>query len=473
MSNNLKNKQVQTAQRYVSKGQPRKAIAELEKALRVTPDQQELRLQLAELYAQQGQLEQSMGALSECATSHEQQGFFDQAAAIYRRGTELHPEWSGGFAALGASYAQLQRHKEAHEAFLRAIELYHRAGQHPEKLGVIAAILELDPANLRDRIHLAESYLVLGMVSDALKVFHVVASELERRGLSELFQHCAERILYYQRDNGQLVKRLANSYLGQGLAARALPKLRLAYKKGSKDLETLGLIARAFEQLGQVHKSVLVLKEMARLYKTAGMDQQRDECLGRVLSLDSTDASARAALNLDEPRGALRAGVLEFEHSTPPPAPAMQDRERSDGDILIDDLILDAASDLEVISPAAPPPVPSLEQDPQSQDSGELSWDDDDEIGFDDTDVAEQTLVDSAFIPEEVLAQVQADMPLSGLAMPSFDAPEPAVAEDLRELDFYIKNGLKDEASLLLIELRTRYGEQDFVLDRQGKVDNM
>ena len=127
-------------------------------------------------------------------------------------------------------------------------------------------------------------------------------------------------------------------------------------------------------------------------------------------------------------------------------------------------------------SPTSPPPPPPHDRrHPRRGDDGDFDFDDDDDdLGFGDEGVGEKTLVDNLFIPDDVLADVQAGL---DWAEPSDEskggAEDRKVREDLRELDFYIKNGLKDEAKALLDELAVKHGEHPELMQRREAVEQI
>ena len=61
------------------------------------------------------------------------------------------------------------------------------------------------------------------------------------------------------------------SYVVAAEPHRALAKLKIAFKHTPRDLEVLGTLVDAFTLLGQPHKAVTVLTEMARQYDKSGL----------------------------------------------------------------------------------------------------------------------------------------------------------------------------------------------------------
>ena len=114
----------------------------------------------------------------------------------------------------------------------------------------------------------------------------------------------------------------------------ALSKLQICFKENPKDLETLALLARAFDKLGQPAKSIEVQKEAARIAKDAGKLDHFNALVEALLTRAPNDEGVRqlAAMRAAEQRprtgrtsrprsGAaaspLRAGTRSGSHSRP------------------------------------------------------------------------------------------------------------------------------------------------------------
>ncbi|MDC0678547.1 tetratricopeptide repeat protein [Sorangium atrum] len=81
-----------------------------------------------------------------------------------------------------------------------------------------------------------------------------------------------ERLLQHRPD-ARFARMAAEIYLDRGDPSdgmSALTKLQIAFKENPRDLETLALLARAFDLLGQPAKAIEVQKESARIAKEAG-----------------------------------------------------------------------------------------------------------------------------------------------------------------------------------------------------------
>lgn len=435
-----KQKLVASAQRYVKRGQYKKAIADVERVVASDPGDMRARLELADLFERNGEPRRAESTYVDAARRYEQQGFGLKALGTYLQVARLDPKSREAHVALGRLYAEHRLYSEAAARFQTALDCASGPDGARARLEVLKAVLDLDPDNLADRLRLAEAYSAAGQVNDAVGELRRVAEALDEHAAEADFQVVAERLLYHKADEVGAARVLAASYVAQEEPQRALPKLKVAFEAAPRDLEVLGLLAETFNQLGQVHKSVAVLKEMARIYDHNGLIHERDECNTKILMLDPNDASAREALG--EASTEAVGQTLEFvpqsmRTRTPAPTsgPAVAAPATADGLDDFDDFDFDF---------------------------------DDDEIGF--GGGAENTIVDDAFIPDDI-AVLEGDVGLS-LAVPGTDgAPgSNALQDELRELDFYINNGLVGEATTLLKDLLARHGQHPLLERREQEL---
>lgn len=548
MSKSNKSKLVQSAQKYISKGQYKKAIGEYEKIVKDDPDDIRARLKLADLYYRQKDIKQSVETFVECAKFYENQGFTQKAVAVYKQVIGIDPQRPDLYTAIAINYQKLGLLNDAAMQFDGALKLLDKAGDQVGKLNVIRQMLEMDPDNLPDRIRLAEEFVNVGKKTDAIREFRSVIDALEKLGNRKAYQKVAERLFYHKPDDADVAKKLGAAYVDDDQPERALPKLKVAYKARPHDLEVLDLVASAFDQLGQTHKAITVYREMARLYRQSGLETELNETYSKILALDPTDESARRALGANE--SDVDGQTIEFDEdagrprqaapakSAPTAARVGAAKSSSQGDDdLLDAMIAQAAGIPQKPKPqppkpksppkvppkarrpqqpaarrvkpaipsspppprakvpttppkpppakappqpkpSPPPPKPAAKappkapaKAPESLDDDDLDWDDDDDVGF--GDGAEQTLVDNLFIPADVLKQVQDGMDWSKPEDDDLSPEERKLREESRELEFYISNGLKDEASNLLKELRDKYGDHPLVLGLAQQVEGM
>jgi len=524
-----KDKVISAAQSYVQKGQVRKAIAEYERVVKVDPADNRARLKLADLYMRQGDTSNAVDTLTEVAKRYESDGFALKAVAVYKQLNRICPGQSAMHLALAQNYCQLGLINDARAQYSQAMDAMNGDQDGLARLRVAGQLLDLEPDNLRDRIRLAEAYAAMGQLKSAVREFRKVAQALEGTEYTEDFRRVGERLLYHQPDDNGMARKLAESYALSGQPEQALPKLKMAFRNAPRDLEVLGTCADVFEQIGQAHKAVTVLKEMARLYDRSGLEEERDDCFSRILSLSPDDSDAARLVEAGE--GSQAAELIEFDGAGDvpvnggdsaaetdfgprPPEPSgevavqseesVKDDAASETERLIDEMIRQAstgdASDeaaehgAEMAEPAASQgsrlrdlfdealaelsrePVTkagTVAEEPPEIDGDSRNHGEEEEIGFDDGHV-DQTLVDNQFIPDQVLDDVgQAPiMQVPGASEENADEALP-FEKELNELDAYIESGLTEEANGLLEELKGRWGDHEALVQRASRMETL
>jgi tetratricopeptide (TPR) repeat protein len=326
-----KTKLLASAQTHMRKGQYRKAIAAFERVLKEDPADVRARLNLANLYYRREDFPRAVETFLEVAKIYEDSGATLKAIAVYKQAIKLDRDRADLHVLIADNYERHGLLNEAGKSYQHALRLLGTKGDKAGKLDVIRRILELDPTNLPDRVRLAEAYSSLGQLNEAVRQFRRVALELDRLGHVKAFQRIGERLLYHQPDDAIIAKKLATSYVVAREPGRALPKLKLAFKHTPRDLEVLGTLVDAFTMLGQAHKAVTVLKEMARQYEKSGLLHERDDCFREILTMDPDDDSAAQRVRPKE--SADDGATIEFdpqgvappEVSPGPPPPDVAD----------------------------------------------------------------------------------------------------------------------------------------------------
>ncbi len=424
--------QVQLVQRHVRSGQLKKAVPEMERLVNAEPNDIKLRLELADLFARAEEPQKAVEQLLHVARRYERDGFGLKAMGVHLQVMRLSPQSRDSALALGKHYTEHGLYGEAAKSFARAVTA---ATEPQQRLSVIQSILELDQDNLADRVRLAEALSAVGQLQEAARELRRVADVLEHKAGDQDYPRVAERLLYHQPDEAVVAKRLAAIYVAQDEPQRALPKLKKAYESRPEDLEVLGLLADTFGQLGQVHKSVAVLKEMARIYDAGGLIHERDECWQKVLQLDPNDPQAREQLGHQSQEAVGQTFEVPY-HAAPPPSARVPGAKKGQG----------------------------AGAGARTADFDEFDDFDNEEVGFGGT--AENTIVDDAFLPDDMRDEIAMNLTFTN---PAPEADSGALQEDLRELDFYIGNGLLTEAETLLKELSGRHGADNPLLDRRAQ----
>src|SRR5262249_29601567 len=78
-------------------------------------------------------------------------------------------------------------------------------------------------------------------------------------------------------------------------------KLQICFQANPRDLDTLGLLARAFTQIGQAAKAIEVHKEMARIARDTGRKELFGQLVTKLMKLAPNDEGVRQLMVASDP----------------------------------------------------------------------------------------------------------------------------------------------------------------------------
>ncbi len=291
-----KNKLMDAARKAVEKGQVDRAIKEYLKVVSEDPDDVRVWLKIGDLYAKRGSKQEATDTYLKVAKFYSEQGFYLKAVAVFKQILKLDPRLVEVNLKLAELYRQLGLLSDAMQHFEMVAAFFHREGKTKEALATIRQLVDLDPENVATRIKLAELYSKEGLVEEASSEFGHACDYLRKHNRQDDFIKVAERLLWHKPENIALSRELASLYLRRNDARRALQKLQICFKADPRDVETLALLAQAFQALEQKGKTVSVLKELARILSENGQRAQAEEVHRKILMYVPDDPDSLAAV---------------------------------------------------------------------------------------------------------------------------------------------------------------------------------
>jgi tetratricopeptide (TPR) repeat protein len=300
------------AQKYVEKKKYDRAIVEYQKVIQEDPNDARTLLKIGDL---QSKLEDYAGAVStydRVGRFYASQGFSLKAIAVYKqireivtnRVPQLEDRYSHVTPKLAELYQQLGLTSDALTALDEVATHLQRQGRDAEAGDVFRKIVELDPSNPLPHLRLAEALSRRKDANGAVAEFAVAAGQLSKAGRRDDALKVFERLLQH-RPEPVHARAAAELYLGRNGSndgLQALAKLQICFQANPRDLETLSLLARAFNHIGQAAKAIEVQKEMARIARDGGQTDLFNEIVARLLQLAPDDETVhRIAAGSDAP----------------------------------------------------------------------------------------------------------------------------------------------------------------------------
>lgn len=408
----------------------KKAISLYRQVLQEDPGDIRSRLRFAELLYQSGRTEEAMEMLQFVGDYYREHGFLLKSVAVYKKMLEITPAKTDLHGVLAALYSQLGMAPDALKQFKAHIQALIKQGRIVDSLFVVRSMLELDPANVADRLRLAESFSKNQLIDEAAEEYRRVLAQLEKNEWTKECQQVALRYLHHNPQDHEVRRKVVEHLVQEGDYHHALQHLHFCLESSPEDEHLLELVATCFEMLGQPEKAVVVLKSLVSLSRQKGLAKEEEEAWVRVLRLDPKDTTARRALSID-------AGEL------PPPGEVVLERD-------MPDMPMQPPAPTEFAETIYEPPSFIDTSADEATLAEPLSADLLKELELDDDEEPPPTPVDMARLKkalEEKSVLTPRELEECGVSLSE---------SDREELDFFVSSGLNDEALAILQEVYSR-----------------
>jgi tetratricopeptide (TPR) repeat protein len=325
---------LQAAQKYVDKKRFDKAIQEYQRIIQLDPNDARTLLKIGDLQARMEAYAEAIATYDRVGQFYSQQGFALKAIAVYKQIRELikkHvPQLEDRYGhivpKLAQIYTELGLTSDALATYDEVATRLQRNGRDRDAIDVFRKMVALDSTNPLPHLRLAEACCRVQSVDEAIDSFWTAAELLIRLKRRDDALKVVERILHFRQDP-RYARVAAELYLDRGAAQdglQALAKLQLCFQAEPKNLEVLGLLARAFIAIGQEPKAIEVKKEMAVIAQDQGRDDVFRETLRYLERAAPNDEQVRALARGPQSRRPASSSFLDddvelIESSVHPP----------------------------------------------------------------------------------------------------------------------------------------------------------
>jgi len=291
-----KKKVLNSAQKHVKKGNWDAAIAEFNKLIADNPKDRNLHNTVGDLYYKKGDNQLAIEEYKLAAKSFEEDGFIPQTIALLRKILRIDNSRLEVYSKLAQLLSDQGLARDAIAQFKIVADHYSKKGEVKQALDTYKQIADLDPANLKVRLRLAELYNKEGLKDQAISEYLMIADMLNKKGSVEESFHVLQKIIEIDPHHLEAQRGLAQVYLNKGAFDQAVNSLKAVLEIDGEEnnLQTLFL-------MGKAH------------FKAGGYDQAQ-AVFEKILSLDPSQIGVRENLGrVYLQKGEFDSALVQFD----------------------------------------------------------------------------------------------------------------------------------------------------------------
>ena len=234
---------------------------------------------IGDLYAKLNKLKEANEQYVKVARYFADDGFYLKSIAVWKKVLRNDPSLVEGYLALGDLYARQGLQAEAKQTFGAVFDEYVKRNRMREAGDVLRRLAEVDPADMKVRIKLAELYAREGHQEKAAGEYIAIADELLKKGhLAEALQ-LIDKSLRSGPRSPRLLSAAAHVHIVQKDYPRAIELLEEARRATPADREISLRLAEAF--LG-AKRAQEARRTLEALLQRDSSDQDARQQLGQV-----------------------------------------------------------------------------------------------------------------------------------------------------------------------------------------------
>lgn len=375
----------------------------------------------------------------QAALVYVQQGKLDKAIAEYEAILRTDAKNPNVLNALGDLSARIGNKAEAIGYFKRLGEAYRVDGLFVRAISVYKKVLKLDPLNLEASLSCADMYAEQGITPEAKMQYQGLLDQFLRKGDVPSALEVCEKLIRLEPGQQATIAKAAGVLARPGRAEQLLPKLQA--------------IEERFVAAGQTQDIRQVYEKAVELLRTQRREADARFFTERLHYLDPAKAAAKfdEALSAVFPSGEERsAEILPAPAEELEPSPALELTQDIGGWV-------DRKEDVAAEEHLAPDESEALQIFPSA---GEV----------DAGDEAEPATIE--LNPEETLEDLSGLVERPAEPVTRRVAPQ-KLAEELQEARFYLKQGMAQEARVILQRILRRDPEQAVAQQLLAEVDGL
>jgi tetratricopeptide (TPR) repeat protein len=247
-----KAKAQKSASKYVQQGKYHAAIDEYKKILQAEPTDVTTLNTLGDLYVKTGDNQEAIRSFLLIAEHYRAGSFNLKAIAMLKKVSKLDPDNVEIALKLAGLYAQQKLIVDARQQYLSVAESYLRSGNHKQALDIYQKISSLDPENTTIQLRLAEAYLRENQTGQAFDTFVATATELQRQNKSDEALQTYLRALEIKPGGQPALNSVVNLYIQHNQTEEAVGLITMVRQSRPDDADLLMMLGRIHQSAGNL-----------------------------------------------------------------------------------------------------------------------------------------------------------------------------------------------------------------------------
>jgi tetratricopeptide (TPR) repeat protein len=298
------------AQKFITKGQYDKAIAEWKKLLKESPNDANIHNTIGDLCLKKNAKAEAVDAYKRAADLLAEDGFTSKAIALYKKVLNIDPKKIDVHLALGDLNADKGLTGNALESYKVAADHYTHQKDMVKALGIYQKMADLNPSNIAFRIKLGDMYSKQRMTAEATKAYLDAADvHMEKEAFKDARQ-LFEKVLAIDPENKAVYHKAGVVYFKEGKFTEACKALKPAFESKPASRELADIYLEALTKAGKENEAEQVIR------KILAEDSSRAELREKLYliyvgkkdydkALEVASAFAGVSVEKGEPEGAI------------------------------------------------------------------------------------------------------------------------------------------------------------------------
>jgi tetratricopeptide (TPR) repeat protein len=261
-----KEKYLESAQKFIIKGQIDRAIKDYEQVVALDPSDMRHRQRLAELLVRVNRKDDAIREYEDIGRHYADNAYYLKAIAVYKQIQKLTPNEFKTSLTLASLNEKQGLIGNAIAEYGLVCKAYEKTGATKELLAILEKMLEIDPQNPATLLKLAEIHYTLGQLDKAYEKFTSLALLLRERRDETAFDRISGRMQQLFPDKCEFILDLLATQIEKGEVSEAISRLQGIIGKDNANPKAWRLLVHAYQTVHETEKLKLTYQRMSSIF---------------------------------------------------------------------------------------------------------------------------------------------------------------------------------------------------------------